>query len=312
MKFCPFIGVSCKLDECQFFQKQDSACSLVSLVQEIREMKDVLSSPKGEEERTLLQEVSSKLETMAVASISAESLQKSIGETLKELVGSVQNTEADLTKLREDGIEKFSSGVSAALERVDQSLQQVEKSHKKISRFLTELKRSAKEEAERRRLEDAQTHNDRGVTLFYTGTKEAARVEFERAIELDPDMAEAYSNLAVTLTEMEMNDEAIESLKKAYTIKPDLPEAYSNLALIHFRRGNIDQAIQLLEEATSQPRSTPVAQMNLGEGFLQLGRFEDALRAWERALEIDPSNETAKERIALYKEGKLSGHHTED
>lgn len=312
MKFCPFIGVACKSEECELFLKNHSACSLALLVKDVKRIGDALSLLRRNEEKSLLQDISGGLKSLVAISKNSEDLGKSVHEVMRNISTTAERTESEVTKLRADAIDKLFSVLSAVLEKVNENFVQVEKCYEETSKFLSELKDRTEEEFNRRRLEIAREHNDRGVALFYAGSSEAAKIEFEKAIELDPKLAEGYNNLALTLTELNLNDEAVENFKKAYTINPDLFEAYSNLALIHFRKGDLEDAVKLLEKATKKPHSNSIVHLNLGNGLLQLGRYEDAIRAWERALKIDPSNEDAKEKIALYKEGNLGGYSRED
>jgi tetratricopeptide (TPR) repeat protein len=312
MKFCPFIGVACKSDECELFDKTSSACSFIVLAEGIKTLGDAVSNFKREEEKSLLQEISGTLKPLVTTLQTSEQFDRSVEALLKDISTTAEAIQSEVSHLRSETGEKLFSALSTVLETVNENVVQVEKCYRETSQFLSELKLRAEEEASRRRHEEAQEHNDRGVALFYTGSQEAAKIEFEKAIELDPDLAEAYNNLALTLSELDLNDDAVENFKKAYTINPNLFEAYSNLALIHFRKGDLDEAIELMKEATKKPHSNSIAHLNLGNGLLQLGRHEDALRAWERVVKIDPSNEDAKEKIALYREGRLSGHTEQD
>lgn len=312
MKFCPFIGVACKNEDCELYIKSDSACCLTLMAREIRRARDAVSSSGKDEERSLLQEISNALKPLVMISKSSEELTKSTDETVKSIYTTVQETESGLARLQSETVEKFFSVLSTVLEKVDESFKQVGKNYKETNRFLSELRTRTEEELTRRKLDEALQHNDRGVALFYSGNREAARIEFERGIELHPEFPEAYNNLALTLTELHLNDEAIENFEKAYALKPDLFVAYSNLALIHFKRGDMEEAIKLLRKATKKPHSNSIAHLNLGNALLKSGKYEEALHAWERALEIDPSNANAEEKIVLYREGKLSGHNRQD
>jgi len=312
MKFCPFIGVACKSDECELFDKTVSACSLAILAKGIKTVGDAVSNLKRDEEESVLREISDTLKPLATTLQNSEESYRSAEALLKDISTTAATIQSEVGRLRGEMTEKLFSALSSVIEKVNENLIQVEKCYNETSQFLSELKVRAEHEANRRRHEEAHEHNDQGVALFYAGSKEAAKIEFEKAIDLDPNLAEAYNNLALTLTELELNDQAVETFKKAYTINPNLFEAYSNLALIHFRKGDLDEAIELLKEATKKPHSNSIAHLNLGNGLLQLGRHEDALRAWERAVKIDPSNEDANEKIALYKEGRLSGHTEKD
>ena len=55
------------------------------------------------------------------------------------------------------------------------------------------------ERAIKRDPKDAQLHNYLGITFYAQGKQSRAMDEFEKAVELNPNLAEAHFNLAVIL-----------------------------------------------------------------------------------------------------------------
>ena len=76
----------------------------------------------------------------------------------------------------------------------------------------------------------AQAYSNRGNTLVELGQLEEAVVS-DRAIELKPDCAEAYSNHGNTLTRQGQLEEAMASYDRAIELQPDCAATYSNLLL---------------------------------------------------------------------------------
>ena len=63
-----------------------------------------------------------------------------------------------------------------------------------------------------------------------------------KALEIEPNLAEAHSNLGTTLKELGRLKEAeAESFTQAITLKPDLVEAHNNLGNILQELGRIDE-----------------------------------------------------------------------
>jgi tetratricopeptide (TPR) repeat protein len=61
---------------------------------------------------------------------------------------------------------------------------------------------------------------------------------FEKALQLDPDFAEAYYNLGNSLRDLGRCIEAICNFKKAISLKPDYAQAHWNLSLAFLLNGN--------------------------------------------------------------------------
>ena len=92
-------------------------------------------------------------------------------------------------------------------------------------------------------------HNNLGNTLFRHRKIAEAMSHFQRAIELEPNLAEAHTSLGVALASEGRIDEAIAQFKQAIRAAPDYAEAYYDLGLALNRTGETDQANHLFREA---------------------------------------------------------------
>jgi len=92
-------------------------------------------------------------------------------------------------------------------------------------------------------------HNNMGDVYSRWGDYENATVEFQKAIDLKPNYADAYHNLALTYQELEKDDEAIENYLKALEINPNLWQSYKNLASIYHNKGEEEKAQEYLNRA---------------------------------------------------------------
>lgn len=102
---------------------------------------------------------------------------------------------------------------------------------------------------------DADSAKRRGNEFLRQGRFEQAALCYEEAIRIDPDFAEAYSNLGLARLELEQYQEAEALLARALTLKPDLAQACFNLVLIsqqacswHDRDRNIRTLLSLLRQ----------------------------------------------------------------
>ncbi len=90
--------------------------------------------------------------------------------------------------------------------------------------------------------QDADAHNNLGITLQKLGRLDEAEASYTQAIVLKPDFAEAHSNLGATLKELGRLDEAEASFRQAIALKPDYAEAHSNLGNTLQNLGRLDEA----------------------------------------------------------------------
>ena len=90
------------------------------------------------------------------------------------------------------------------------------------------------------------------------GQLEDAIVSYRQALRLQPDYADASSNLAVALKDQGRIDEAIAACQQAIRLRPDLAGAHSNLGSALNCKGRFDEAIAACRQAISaQARSCP-------------------------------------------------------
>ena len=111
---------------------------------------------------------------------------------------------------------------------------------------------------------------------------------FQKALELDPDHADALNYLGYMLAERGQRlDEAVRFVTRALELDPDNPSYLDSLGWAHFKRGDFAQAEQNLTRAAEALPRNAVIQDHLGDLLARLGRPKDAAAAWTRALEGD-------------------------
>ena len=101
----------------------------------------------------------------------------------------------------------------------------------------------------------------------------------------------------IVLTEMNKPNEAIVVFTKLTEDYPELPEPYNNLAVIYAQQKQYDKAKQALEMAIRTHPSYATAHENLGDLYARL-----ASQAYDKALQIDSSNSSAQNKLALIRD----------
>jgi len=117
------------------------------------------------------------------------------------------------------------------------------------------------------------------------------RVAVARALELDPNLGEAYVGLGILKLFFEWDwASAEDALRQAVRLNPNDPHAWHNLAnyLIAMGRGG-DAVNARLRGVALDPLDARL-RMILGVEYTLMGRLDDALVQYEHALRLDPSN----------------------
>jgi adenylate cyclase len=127
-----------------------------------------------------------------------------------------------------------------------------------------------------------------------------------RALELDPDLAEAHASRGLALHQSGQEEKAIESFERALTLDPNLYEANFHYARFFFMRGDFANAAHYFTRAAHIRTDDYVSPIHLMSAYRSLGRPVDTeswaklglLRA-ERALNLNPENSGPAHRGAL-------------
>jgi tetratricopeptide (TPR) repeat protein len=177
--------------------------------------------------------------------------------------------------------------------------------NREIQTYYAEQRKHVEEDALRRKKESSREENNRGVVYFYRSAYEAAALAFEKAVEYDPEYAEAYNNLGLVYTELERSDHAVQAFEKALSLRPDLGEVYNNLGLLSYEGLDYAKATEMFSKALEDGcKDRAMAYTNFGNSLYQLKRYEEAAGAWNKALQINPLHQNAKKGLALLKHQK--------
>lgn len=158
---------------------------------------------------------------------------------------------------------------------------------------------------------DARDALDRGMTAYRADRDDEAVGEFKRAVELEPDFAEAHYRLGNAYLAMGNKDEAEKAFRdavKAYEkiTKRDEKnsDAFYFLGLCYEKLGEYDDAVKALKEAVkTSPTENDDKYYELGFSQMKLAQYDEAVRAFNKALEINPDNYPAQDKLAEAKAG---------
>jgi len=129
-----------------------------------------------------------------------------------------------------------------------------------------------------------------GTTLLNQGRREEALKTFDKAVQLDPNDADLWSNLGNVLADMQRPADAILSYQHALKLNPRHWDAAHQCGHLLNRLERFEEALihfSLCDEL--QPNDAPMLQMR-ALMLHNLKRFEEALAGYSRALALDPAN----------------------
>ena len=125
-----------------------------------------------------------------------------------------------------------------------------------------------------------------GVVEDQLGNKEAAIAALRKAIELDPNFAEALNYLAYTWADKKENlPEALAMAHQADKLKPGEGYIIDTIGWIYFHMGDTTKALKLLKQAAPLSGQDPVVLDHLGDAYVRLGQTKKALEVYRKALE---------------------------
>ena len=138
-----------------------------------------------------------------------------------------------------------------------------------------------------------QAWNNRGVALANLGRSEAAIADYDKAIEINPDLDQAWNNRGVALANLGRSETAIADYDKAIEINPDLYQAWYNSGNALGNLGKYEKAITSYDKAIEINPDDDQAWYNRGNALGNLGKYEKAIASYDKAIEINPDKDEA-------------------
>ncbi|MET0343495.1 MAG: tetratricopeptide repeat protein [Polyangiales bacterium] len=117
---------------------------------------------------------------------------------------------------------------------------------------------------------------------------------YRRAVELDPELANALTNLGNVRFRRGFPQDAEELYRRALAIDSDQPEAYYNLGFLYYERGDAGAAVPCFERAIETDPAFADAHFNLAMALEEVGRRLTAKRHWGVYLQLEPDGAWAE------------------
>ncbi|MCC5631689.1 tetratricopeptide repeat protein [Nostoc sphaeroides CHAB 2801] len=128
---------------------------------------------------------------------------------------------------------------------------------------------------------------------------QAAIEDYNQAIRLNPNFAEAYNNRGAAHHTLGNNQTAINDYNQAIRLNPNFAEAYNNRGTAHHTLGNNQTAINDYNQAIRLKPNYTEAYNNRGTAHHTLGNNQTAINDYNQAIRLKPNYTEAKTNLDI-------------
>ena len=144
---------------------------------------------------------------------------------------------------------------------------------------------------------DPKAHFYLGIVYEQLKNYDLCEKELKKALELNPDYAEALNYLGYEYAEWGKNlNEAEALINKALESDPNNGAYIDSLGWLYYKKGRIKEAEELLEKAGSLMED-PVIYDHLGDVYLKLNQADKAKKSWQSSLEMQPNQDQILKKL---------------
>ncbi len=127
-----------------------------------------------------------------------------------------------------------------------------------------------------------------GEKFFLETRYEEAINAYDKALQLQPGLAEVWNNRGVVLTKLQRYHEAIASYEQAIQLRSDYSDAWNNRGVALGKLKYYEAAVLSYDRAIQLKDNYVDAWNNRGFALTQLKQYEDAIASYQKAEEINP------------------------
>ncbi|MFL6227156.1 MAG: FG-GAP-like repeat-containing protein [Pyrinomonadaceae bacterium] len=141
--------------------------------------------------------------------------------------------------------------------------------------------------------EDAYRANNIGVALLEQFKYKEGADAFRRALQLDPKLSLARTNLAIALYNLPDAAGAQREAQVAAAAAPEAPQPQYILGLLAKSQSRMDEAVAAFQRVLKIDPTDVGANVNLGQVYSQQRKYAEAIALFRTALAAEPYNATA-------------------
>lgn len=151
----------------------------------------------------------------------------------------------------------------------------------------------------------------------------------EKALELQPDYAEAYNNICAAYNQLGEWEKALQACDSALMINPEYQlaknnrqrsllyidvhktieqnptsDGYINLGLMYYNEKQYKKSIKYFQKAVENDPKDSTAYNNICSAYNAMQKWDEAIKACEKAISLDPNFQRAKNNLNYSKRMK--------
>jgi tetratricopeptide (TPR) repeat protein len=130
---------------------------------------------------------------------------------------------------------------------------------------------------------------NRGILYYNQQKYDLALSDYNKAIEINPNYAEAYYNRGILYKNLQKYDLALSDWNKAIDINPNYAVAYNNRGLVYYNQQKYELALADYNKTIDINPNYAEAYNNRGNLYSDLQKYELALADYNKAIEINPN-----------------------
>ncbi|MEO8610554.1 MAG: tetratricopeptide repeat protein [Chloroflexota bacterium] len=120
-------------------------------------------------------------------------------------------------------------------------------------------------------------------------------------LERYPNNPTFYCDRGAAYLMLQKFDDALHDFNRAVDLKPDYADAYSNRGLVHYTQGRFEEAASDYGRAIEILATDGVYYLNRAQAYRRLGKYEHALADLQHTSDLQPNSPDArKERGLVY------------
>ena len=144
----------------------------------------------------------------------------------------------------------------------------------------------------------------------------------EKALELQPDYAEAYNNICTAYNQLGEWEKALQACDSALMINPEYqlainnkqnsllyidvyrtieqnptPDEYINLGLMYYKDKLYKKSIKYFQKSIEKDPKNAIAYNNICSAYNAMQKWDEAIKACEKAIDLEPDFQRAKNNL---------------